>query len=129
MSDNLNLFIVDDEDIIVELFAAYMDEYNISIDSALTISKFKTAFDQNKYKALIIDWNLPDGSGLDVAKYIRSISQTYPILFWSSKFTPEMLESANQYNPIKCIEKSGQNEYYEETANLIKSAAKEHNNI
>ncbi|MFK7893879.1 MAG: response regulator [Granulosicoccus sp.] len=63
------------------------------------------------YEAVLIDWNLPDGEGFGVARHVRSIHRTLPIVFLSSVFTEDQAAQARQYQPKACLLKSIGQEY------------------
>lgn len=57
-----------------KVIKSLMDELNveIEIDTAYTVEESFKKIDQNEaYEALVIDMQLPDGTGVDIAKYAR----------------------------------------------------------
>ncbi len=73
------VLIVDDIDFIVEFEAKVIQsiakELNIEIqvDSANTVTDALAKIENFRYDAMIVDMNLPDGSGVDIAK--RALSE------------------------------------------------------
>ena len=71
---NKRMLIVDDIDFIVEFEGKVIDalakELNIKItvDVANTVSEALEKIVANDYDAMVVDMNLPDGSGVDIAK-------------------------------------------------------------
>ena len=71
---NKRMLIVDDIDFIVEFEGKVIDalakELNIKIkvDVANTVSEALEKIGANDYDAMVVDMNLPDGSGVDIAK-------------------------------------------------------------
>ena len=75
------VLVVDDVNFNIEfeskLIKNIMDSYNmdIQVDEALSVEDAKKKIDENSpYDAMIIDMNLSDGSGIDIAKYAREKS-------------------------------------------------------
>jgi len=72
-----NILIVDDIAFNIELeekiIKSLMDEIEIeiSVDSAATVTEALNKIENIHYDAMIIDINLPDGSGIDIAKAAR----------------------------------------------------------
>ena len=71
---NKRMLIVDDIDFIVEFEGKVIDalakELNIKIkvDVANTVSEALEKIREHDYDAMVVDMNLPDGSGVDIAK-------------------------------------------------------------
>ena len=53
---------------------------NIKIELYRTVADAKDAFKEQAYELLILDINLPDGSGLDLLTYVRKTSSVPVIL-------------------------------------------------
>jgi len=79
---NKTILIVDDVDFNIEfeskLIRTLMEEYeiNIEIDEAHNVGEALKMIDDNDvYDAMIIDMNLPDGTGVEIAKTAREKSK------------------------------------------------------
>jgi DNA-binding response OmpR family regulator len=109
MSDVINILYVEDNDGDVELFKMSLERYNTApeliLDVATSVTQAKDIFSVDKHHAALIDWNLLDGEGVEVAEFIRSIDSTFPIVFLSGVLTDVQLEAAAPYNPRACLEK------------------------
>jgi CheY-like chemotaxis protein len=75
---NKRILIVDDVDFNIEfetkLIRSLMVEYKmgVSIDTADTVASAVSKIEENEpYDAMIIDMNLPDGTGVEIAKKAR----------------------------------------------------------
>ncbi len=76
-----NILIVDDvmfniefEEMIIKSLIKELDLENIHIDTAYTMTEAIEKITANDYDAMFVDMNLPDGSGVDVAKHARKKS-------------------------------------------------------
>lgn len=71
---NKRILIVDDIDFIVEFESKVIDalskeiHHKIMIDSASSVSEALQKIEAHHYDAMVIDMNLPDGTGLDIAR-------------------------------------------------------------
>lgn len=74
MEDATILIIEDDEDIL-EVLSLYVQNAGYNIVKARTISEGKQQFEAHSIDLMLIDINLPDGSGMELAKYIRQQSE------------------------------------------------------
>lgn len=109
MDKLIHVLYVEDNEYDVELLLLSIERYNFNshlvLDIAGTIAEAIDMFSVEKHAGALIDWNLPDGEGTEVAHYIRAISHTLPILFLSGALTEAHINHANQYHPKACIEK------------------------
>ena len=110
MTDTLDVLYVEDCEISVELLRLSLSRYaattSITLDIADSVEDAIEKFDMHKHIAALIDWNLPDGEGIEVAQHIRVRHSTFPIIFLSAFFTDEQLQTAKKYNPEECLIKS-----------------------
>lgn len=75
------VLIIDDVEFNIEfeekVIKSLMNELNmdIDIDTAYTVEEAFSKIDQNEiYDAMVVDMNLPDGTGVDIAKYAKKKS-------------------------------------------------------
>ncbi len=117
MSNKLHILYVEDNEGDAELLNMCITRYNYSkeivIEIAETVEEAKVLFSIDKHCAALIDWNLPDGDGIDVAHFIREISDNIPIFILSGSLTPEHLQQAEQCNPTACLEKNYNKDFTE----------------
>ena len=110
MNETIKIFYVEDNEGDVELLTMCIERYdvegNITLDIAETVTEAKEAFETNKYSIALIDWNLPDGEGIEVAEFIRQYQPNLPILLLSGALTSTHLHTAEKYNVSACIEKN-----------------------
>ncbi len=115
MNKSANVLYVEDCEETVHLFklclSKYSPETDITLDVVNTVSEALERFTPNSHVAALIDWNLPDGEGIEVAHHIRQLHDTLPIIFLSALFSGEHLQVAKQYNPTDCLVKSYSNSF------------------
>lgn len=120
------LLFVDDSDGEIELCKISLRRSGmdavVTIEPAFEVKTFKEVFDASRHEAVVIDWNLSDGAGTDVAKFIRETSEDKPIIFLSGCFTEEMMEEATSYNPLACLEKESNLVHLDKIFELLKIA-------
>ena len=109
MTESVNILYVEDNEGDVELMTMSIDRYcptlNIVLDVAETIEEAKEIFHPDKHVIALIDWNLPDGEGIDVLAFIRETQADLPVFLLSGVITPEHIAAAAKYNPTACLEK------------------------
>ena len=109
MINELHILYVEDNEADVELLKMSVERYcsslNIVFTVAETVEEAKEYFDVNKHVMALIDWNLPDGEGVDVLKFIREKSVDLPVFLLSGVLTPQHLKAAEQFHTTECLEK------------------------
>lgn len=109
MANEINILYVEDNEADVELLKMSVERYcsslNIVFTIAETVEEAKEFFDINKHVMALIDWNLPDGEGVDVLKFIREKNADLPIFLLSGVLTTKHLKVAEQFDLIYCLEK------------------------
>jgi two-component system response regulator VicR len=78
------ILLVDDEIELANMIKEYLTNEGFDVQVKHTLSDGKNLFDRNSFNAVILDINLPDGSGLDLCKYIRDKSDL-PIIMLSAR--------------------------------------------
>ncbi|MDI2113034.1 response regulator [Commensalibacter nepenthis] len=72
MNALVNILIVEDDTSIALLLQYNLEKKGYKVDVAGNYADALTYIQNNSYSALILDWNLPGGTGLDICRYIRS---------------------------------------------------------
>jgi two-component system copper resistance phosphate regulon response regulator CusR len=75
---------VEDEKIIAENIQKYFSKFDIHVEIETSYEDGLFQAESENYDAIIIDWMLPDGDGVDLAKKIRK-SHTTPLLILTAK--------------------------------------------
>jgi len=78
------ILLVDDEIELANMIKDYLKNEGFDVLMKHTFTSGKESFDNDIFDAVILDINLPDGSGLDLCKYIRDKSDL-PILMLSAR--------------------------------------------
>ena len=88
----IKVLIVEDEQDICELMSFHLSKQNIEVDTA---KDGRIAYDKllkNKYNLIIMDWMIPEVSGLDLISWVKKkdhIQYKTPILMVTAKSDPE----------------------------------------
>lgn len=76
--------IIDDEKLLADSTAEYFNLFGVKIALAYSVSDCKDFFKENTAELLLLDINLGDGSGFELCKELREITEI-PILFISAR--------------------------------------------
>ncbi|WP_426357935.1 response regulator [Pseudocolwellia sp. HL-MZ19] len=119
MSDEIRILYVEDSEIDAELlkmcFKRYAFTKPIVIDVADTVQEAKDLFDIEIHSAALVDWNLPDGEGIEVVKFIRDMNQNIPLFILSGALSEAHEIEADNAKATAFIEKN----YNKKFANYI----------
>jgi DNA-binding response OmpR family regulator len=81
----VHLLIIDDNEELLYGLQQLLKDAHYHVDIATTLSEGASSIDQKKYDLILLDWMLPDGSGIDLLIRLRREKITTPILLFSSK--------------------------------------------
>lgn len=79
MNQKFNCLIVDDETDIRELLTMTLERMDIDTYSASNINEAKSLLTQRQYALCLTDMQMPDGTGLDLVKYINEFHPGLPV--------------------------------------------------
>ena len=80
--------IIDDEKVLADNTCEYFNMFEIKTGAVYTSEEAKRFLSENETGIILLDINLPDGSGFELCKYIREKLDT-PILFISARNTDD----------------------------------------
>jgi DNA-binding response OmpR family regulator len=81
-----HILIVEDDAVLSGGIALTLQEHTRQFTQCHNIESAKSAFAQQVFDLLILDINLPDGSGLDFCRWVRA-SSNVPVLFLTANDT------------------------------------------
>lgn len=81
----MHLLIIDDNEELIFVLKKLLTDANYHIDIATTLLGGKKFIEEKKYDLILLDWMLPDGSGIDLLRELRQQKYQTPILLFSSK--------------------------------------------
>lgn len=86
---NRKILIVEDEEHLGATLLEYLTEKNYLCSHASSFREAKKLFDENDYTIVLMDINLPDGNGIDLAKIFREKKQNFVLIYLSAQNDPE----------------------------------------
>jgi two-component system phosphate regulon response regulator PhoB len=79
------VLVVEDEVEIRNLILLHLKRENLTVDQAGTADEARDLMRQNRYALLILDWMLPDESGIDIAREVRRLGSDIAILMVTAR--------------------------------------------
>lgn len=75
------IFYMEDDEVIAETVKEYLSGKGFSVFLFGTLEEGRKALDRHAPDLVLIDWNMPDGEGAFVCKWIRSKWKELPLIF------------------------------------------------
>ncbi len=85
MLPTMRVLLVDDDSETLELLSRALVREGHQVESAATVALARTIVASKSFDVMVFDVMLPDGSGLDLCRLVRSDGATTPILFLSAQ--------------------------------------------
>jgi DNA-binding NtrC family response regulator len=82
-SSGNNVLVVDDDKAICRIVQFMLSDKQYQVQISQSVADAYRAIEEKPFDAYLLDYKLPDGSGLDVAERIRSKGSTAPIILIS----------------------------------------------
>jgi len=81
----VHLLIIDDNESLLHGLKQLLNDVHYHVDLAHTLADGQEKIDNKKYDLILLDWMLPDGSGIDLLTRLRKEKLRVPVLLFSSK--------------------------------------------
>ena len=85
MSNQLEIFYIEDDAIIAQAVKEYFEQLNYKVTVFSMIEEAKKTMLKFTPAIVLIDWNMPDGQGDDLCRWIRSKWEDLPIIFLTAR--------------------------------------------
>lgn len=83
------LLLVEDDANVARTLAERFGGEGFAVTQAASVAAARTALQQQRFQAAVLDVGLPDGDGFEVAKHLREVSPQTAMLFLTARGTPE----------------------------------------
>jgi DNA-binding response OmpR family regulator len=109
LNSNYTILIADDEQEILDLLKKGLEEEAYQVKTTLNGQKALEVIEKHNIDLMLLDWMMPELTGLEVCKQVRSKGHKAPVLFLTAKDTVE--------DTIEGL-KSGANDYIKKPFNF-----------
>ena len=92
----MRIAIVEDDSVQAQQLKQWLDEAGHNVHWHSNGSSFNQAITRESFDLAILDWNLPDTTGIELLKKLRSDNITIPVIFMTSRDAEEDIVSALQ---------------------------------
>ena len=107
----MHIGLLEDDDNQIELISLWASESGDQLKSYTTGEAFRAAFTEETFDLLVLDWHLPDTTGIEVLDWLRGeMASTTPVIFITSRDSEasvvEALEHGADDYMVKPVTKS-----------------------
>lgn len=95
----MNILLLEDDSLIADLVEMVLTNSvaGARVTHATSVGQAKTAWSRQPAQLVLCDWNLPDGTGLELVKFIRSTDTVTPIVMISASSDRQHVMAAARY--------------------------------
>ena len=124
----MRLLHVEDDSAFADLTATYLNRIDAPIDheAARTVAEAGDRFEEEPFDAVVCDYDLPDGSGIDFLERVRDVDPEFPFVLFTGKGSEEVASEAITAGVTDYLQKGGGADQFEMLANRLRNAVERH---
>ena len=104
-SSDTNVLVVDDDNAVCRIVQRMLSDQHYQVQTSQSVADAILAIEQKSFDAYVIDYKLPDGSGLDVAERIRLKGTEPPIILMSGYDASSVTSRAEKFSISDFLQK------------------------
>lgn len=81
----MNILLVEDDTLLSDIISKLLTKEKYTCDVAHNSAQAWEFYNNNSYQLILMDWNLPDGSGIELIKEIRNFQDSVSVLMLSGR--------------------------------------------
>jgi two-component system response regulator HydG len=102
---SLNVLVVDDDMAVCRILQRMLNDEHYQVETSQSVADAKEVIEQRPFDVYVMDYKLPDGTGLDLAERIRSKGSEAPIILISGYDPSAVAARAEKLRISDIIEK------------------------
>ncbi|MBX9668393.1 MAG: response regulator transcription factor [Candidatus Obscuribacterales bacterium] len=79
------ILVVDDDDQLSELITEWLTEEHFEVETATSGEQAEEMLNGRSYDLIVLDWELPDTTGIEILKQLRAAEKSTPILMLTGR--------------------------------------------
>ena len=99
------ILVVDDDNDVCRIVRSMLSHEQYQVQTGQSVADAFRAIEERPFDAYVLDWKLPDGSGLDIAERIRSKGSEAPIILISCDNTSSVASRAEKFRIFDFLQK------------------------
>ena len=104
-SSGNNVLVVDDDGALCRIVQRMLSDEHYQVQTSQSVADAFQAIEQKPFDAYVMDYKLPDGSGLDVAERIRAKGSEAPIILFSGYDASSVAPRAEKFRIFDFLQK------------------------
>ena len=119
---------VEDDAAFADLTTSYLDHLDSGFEheAVRTVEDAKRRFEETTVDAVISDYDLPDGTGIDFLEHVREKNSELPFVLFTGKGSEKVASEAISAGVTDYLQKRGGTDQYEVLVNRIENAVDHH---
>ncbi|EMA57283.1 response regulator [Halorubrum lipolyticum] len=115
---------VEDDPAFADLTATYIDRLDRDIDheAVRTVAAATERFDEDAFDAVVCDYDLPDGTGIDFLERVREVAPEFPFVLFTGKGSEEVASEAISAGVTDYLQKGSGADQFEMLVNRLRNA-------
>ena len=99
------ILIVDDDETLRQAIAEFLRREGHDCTHAENVAEARTQLNEKDFELAISDFNMPAESGLDLLKYVSSVSPSTPFILMSGQADSNLNRQALELGAVACMSK------------------------
>ena len=99
------ILVVDDDNDVCRIVRSMLSHEQYQVQTGQSVADAFRAIEERPFDAYVLDWKLPDGSGLDIAERIRSKGSEAPIILISGYDAISVASRAKKFHIFDFLQK------------------------
>lgn len=83
------ILLIEDDEELVEILLPALNAVNYTVDHAGTAEEGRAFLDSYSYEVIVLDWELPDGAGVELCRQFRANGGVTPVLMLTGRKSTE----------------------------------------
>ena len=124
----LRVLHVEDDEAFADLTEAHFERLDADIghETVRTVAAAQRRCRGDSFDAVVCDYDLPDGTGIDLLERVRETDPNLPFVLFTGKGSEEVASEAISAGVTDYLQKRGGTDQYEVLANRVRNAVDRH---
>lgn len=81
----MNILLIEDDNLLADQISMLLRKERYICDVSHNVAQAQALYDQNSYQLILMDWNLPDGDGVEMLKRVRAYGDKVSVIMLSGR--------------------------------------------
>ncbi|GAB4250786.1 MAG: hypothetical protein OHK005_17870 [Candidatus Methylacidiphilales bacterium] len=99
------ILLVEDDELVGKAIASMCSKLGYHVAVKSSVAEARSALTEGSWDGYILDYNLPDGDGIELTNEIRARGDQAPVIFITGYATPEMALESQELGVVEVLAK------------------------